>query len=505
MAYEDDEENGSVALLDDEEEQRRRASLAGPVPSITDESDQTLAAMGRQEPAVSHKPLQSITGPSEPTAQPTSITAGPLDAQPKAGLGPAAQREHDLLGQGPPKYHGIKKVFDVLGRITAPGQGIEESLGVGTRGYEANLGRAHKAAAEEQQLSKAPLDVSYEQAKTEEQQARAKKETAAANAPPKKQFENIAQLHADAVQEAITRNVDPAKDPKVLQIEDSIQRIQKETPVKPDTQTQEDQRYEQIKTNAVMKKPITPEDAAWAQAYEKRKTLTPFATAVAQAPQKGTERSDKSYTLHSGRLDKLSLPVDQIMQRFGRLKDTLDQGSPQADALVAPELLSVMSGGQGSGLRMNEAEIARIVGGRSAWESLKASINHWKTNPDDARSITPDQDRQIRALVETVHGKLIQKQQIIEEAQSALVGSDDPIEHRKIVVGAQKKLDAIDAGEVSPHGEKKETGAAAGTSTPAAAFQVPKGAPEAPKQDGKVLKADGKVIAKSQAGQWVKP
>jgi hypothetical protein len=62
--------------------------------------------------------------------------------------------------------------------------------------------------------------------------------------------------------------------------------------------------------------------------------------------------------------------------RFGRLRDTLNQKSPQADALVAPELLTVIAGGQGSGLRMNEAEIARSVGGRSHLEDLKAALNN---------------------------------------------------------------------------------------------------------------------------------
>jgi len=47
--------------------------------------------------------------------------------------------------------------------------------------------------------------------------------------PTKRQYENIQQLHADAVQDAIGRGVDPSKDPKVWQIEDSIQRIQKPT------------------------------------------------------------------------------------------------------------------------------------------------------------------------------------------------------------------------------------------------------------------------------------
>jgi len=44
---------------------------------------------------------------------------------------------------------------------------------------------------------------------------------------------------------------------------------------KPDTSTEEDQRYERIQTALTMKKPVSPEDLAWAAAYTKRKTLGP--------------------------------------------------------------------------------------------------------------------------------------------------------------------------------------------------------------------------------------
>jgi len=162
----------------------------------------------------------------------------------------------------------------------------------------------------------------------------------------------------------------------------------------------------------------------------------------------GTARADKSYQLQSTRLDKVRQPIEAIQQRVGRLNDTLNQQSPQADALVAPELLSIMSGGQGSGLRMNQAEIERIVGGRSAWESLKANIQHWATDPEKARSITADQDKQIRALVGTVQSKLVAKQKIMDDAEESLLASNDPKEHRQIVADARKKLDAIDAGAI---------------------------------------------------------
>ncbi len=162
---------------------------------------------------------------------------------------------------------------------------------------------------------------------------------------------------------------------------------------------------------------------------------------------KQTNEATQSYYKHSGFIDKLRAPVDTLVMRMGRLEDTLAQQSPQADALVAPELLTVMAGGQGSGLRMNEAEIARIVGGRSAWQDLQAKINHWTKNPKEARSITPEQDKQIRALVGAVAGKVHGKQAAADQARRALIESNDPQEHRKIYAKMQEEFDRIDRGE----------------------------------------------------------
>ena len=102
----------------------------------------------------------------------------------------------------------------------------------------------------------------------------------------------------------------------------------------------------------------------------------------------GDARLDRSYNKEVSRIDSVAKPVLDRADRLQRLKLSLDAQSPQADALIAPELLTAMAGGQGSGLRMNEAEISRIVGGRSKWESLKASMNQWSLDPSKALSIT---------------------------------------------------------------------------------------------------------------------
>lgn len=201
-------------------------------------------------------------------------------------------------------------------------------------------------------------------------------------------------------------------------------------------------------------------------------------------------RSDKSYQYSSGQLDKVGAPIEQAIQRFGRLKDTINQETPQADALVAPELLTVMAGGAGSGLRMNEAEISRIVKGRTNVESLRAALNKWQLDPSKGLSITPAQRQQIRSLMDEVHGKLLNKQEVLDKARQDLVNEDDPFKHRLIVTNARNQLTKIDMGEGASR---------------AAGFKAPSDAPPAPKEDGKLLKSGGQTIAVSKGGQWVQP
>lgn len=243
----------------------------------------------------------------------------------------------------------------------------------------------------------------------------------------------IDNLLASAAAKAQAAGKDPTQDPQVQQLSDVKTSLQRET--QPKTQNDFEQFYgKYLRDN---KLPDTAENMQRAHQQFEVKPVQPGA---------GDARLDRSYQYNSTQLEKLRQPIDALVGRVGRLQDSLSQNTPQADALVAPELLSVMAGGQGSGLRMNEAEISRIVGGRSNWESLKAAANKWSLNPATANSITPAQRQQIRALVATVQQKLAGKQSALDGANEDLVNATDVNTHRRIVSATRTKLDAIDSG-----------------------------------------------------------
>jgi len=188
----------------------------------------------------------------------------------------------------------------------------------------------------------------------------------------------------------------------------------------------------------------------WTYAQAKAR-IGPSARIAIEGNPRSMAQLEGSYKYNNNVLDKVAQPIELLVNRLGRLNDTIAQNTPAADALVAPELLTVMAGGQGSGLRMNEAEIARIVGGRTHWEDLKAAINKWKTESDHHQtvSITSAQRLQIRSLVETVNKKIQAKQKVLDDARQGLSEAESPAEHKKIVTNARHAITGIDQGNLA--------------------------------------------------------
>jgi hypothetical protein len=274
------------------------------------------------------------------------------------------------------------------------------------------------------------------QAATEKDKAQATEATARAGSLANPVEKTLEQRIADAANKAISEGRDPNQDPIVKSLSDVKTGLQKQ-PVPPKPDTPEQQFIDEYQRT---------HQGAGVQAAERAFALNQRVVDPAVAASRTDARSDKSYQYNAARLDKLRTPIESSLDRLTRAEQNVHLATPQSDALVAPELLSVMAGGQGSGLRMNEAEISRIVGGRSNWESLKAAVNKWQTDPSKALSITPSQRGQISQIIGLEKTRLGAKQAVIDEEGSNLLNSEDVKEHRTIVNRAQKRLGEIDAG-----------------------------------------------------------
>jgi hypothetical protein len=88
---------------------------------------------------------------------------------------------------------------------------------------------------------------------------------------------------------------------------------------------------------------------------------------------------------------------------------------------------------------MTEAEIARIVGGRSNWQNLQAAAQKWSLDPSKASSITPAQRGQIRSLVNAIADKMTTQQNVYNYSRQQLLGTTDPGQRRQIVSTAAQQ------------------------------------------------------------------
>jgi hypothetical protein len=191
-------------------------------------------------------------------------------------------------------------------------------------------------------------------------------------------------------------------------------------------------------------------------ASNRAKARLALKTAEANAgrgPKNNDARNDRSYTFNAKELDNERKPLEATMAKISSATSNIDLKNPQADALLAPQILSLAAGGPGSGLRMNEAEISRILGGRTEWESLKAATNRWSTDPSHP-AIPEAQRAQMIQILQAAQGKGVEKNEVLQWADSALIDADDPTTHRQIVAQARKFLNAIDEGH---HIQKNRT------------------------------------------------
>lgn len=105
--------------------------------------------------------------------------------------------------------------------------------------------------------------------------------------------------------------------------------------------------------------------------------------------------------------------LDTDLERVDRAETVLSSPNFLADAVAAPEVLQIMAGGMGSGLRMTDAELNRVNSAQNKLDQLKAGLAKWgigapKTLQDDIR-------KNMKDLIETVRKARERKAAIMEQ------------------------------------------------------------------------------------------
>lgn len=201
-----------------EQEEERRRQLLGMLvgrsgaPVLQPRADQPPPALAASQPTIPSPRMSTAEAPTigSPAFNPPSFSpvrpARP-DVMPTREDFPAK-----------PELGGWKKVLGLGAGFALGSAPLVRNI---LHGQEDAANRQYQGATQDWERGQADK---YRAAQTEEAQARA----ASLRNPKPEKPEGLQQTYADAVQDAISRGVDPAKDPKVQQIGDAITALQKQ-------------------------------------------------------------------------------------------------------------------------------------------------------------------------------------------------------------------------------------------------------------------------------------
>jgi hypothetical protein len=168
------------------------------------------------------------------------------------------------------------------------------------------------------------------------------------------------------------------------------------------------------------------------------------------------EHAGKLYDDYNKQVEKNSAPMEAISARTTLLLHNLDAKDKQSDAQVAPELLSIASGGVGSGLRMNEAEISRVVGGRSVWDSLIAVANKVR---EGEGTFSDEQRLQMHKIGEYIYDRAAAVTTVYSDVKDHMLAhKDSPDQVRKDYNDAKRIANQIIRQGIVPQGGKPKDG-----------------------------------------------
>lgn len=211
--------------------------------------------------------------------------------------------------------------------------------------------------------------------------------------------------------------------------------------ITPKTQSEKDStRYFNTRAAQAQHQPVSPADAAFADAYEK---LHPT---EATKQNDAVVRLNISGNLAAGRQEAgfankavegdyndlrsdYTKNVEPFLQRSVKALDALKSPGGVNDVVAIPEFLSAMAGGQGSGLRMTQSELSMIQHARPGTESVWIKLNNLANGYS---ALTPEQRQQMAELVKSVATHQIERGDRYAAAMDEMSKAESATDSHKI-------------------------------------------------------------------------
>lgn len=265
------------------------------------------------------------------------------------------------------------------------------------------------------QGAKAPLDLEDLKSQIADRQSQARLRNVQADvAGQPKPEKSLQQMHAEAMQDALARGVDPSTDPKVKQVEDAIQRIQKE----PAAKTPNAKEGIQQQIAAELAKP-QPDQHLVKNLQQRLKDIDPLAEDRLRDAESNAAKKESPADKHSAS----ELAQVERETRVAIRKADSDYRSARSTADLQREFLKEAKGGNKEAVKMvplegaleittsqgvhriNKTEVEQYGEAGGIWDRIKAKIGKGVSGKDIPDSVLDDMDKMTQAVIENAHKK----------------------------------------------------------------------------------------------------
>jgi len=237
---------------------------------------------------------------------------------------------------------------------------------------------------------------------------------------------SLANAYAHAVNQAITAGRDPAQDPIVQHLSDAITALQPQQ-----NNTQEAPKTIQVQVGG------KPHQMAWNP--QSRKYDLDQGESGEKPPTIKVGSGDAELDRTGSRFGKpYESAVSSANTQLEKIADAraMINGNAEAQALGVPKVLTALVSGQGSGVRITQAELNMIAHARG----IQGDFEGWMNKVSGKGALTDEQKRQLSGVLDDAKQRIIVKQQIANDTLDRMNGAPTRQEIIQADKDARQKL-----------------------------------------------------------------